>query len=146
MCHQSCVSRHWLHVKIANSLHSPSLPVPSNPQNFVVVDVNSIAITVSWQPPAMPNGVITVYNVWYNQTLNCSGSLVSFSDSVAGSVLMYTFTELEEDTVYVFYVSAETSAGEGEAAMVMGRTSEDGECGYQCVPMIVEFVWSIYMS
>ena len=80
----------------------------------------------------MPNGVITDYNVWYNQTLNCSGSLVSFNDSVADSVLMYTFTELEEDTVYVFYVSAETSAGEGEAAMVTGRTSEDGECVHVC--------------
>ena len=53
---------------------------------------------------------------------------------------MYTFTKLEEDTPYVFYVSAETSAGEGEAAMVMGRTSEDGECVSQCVPMIVESI------
>ena len=109
-------------------LHSPSLPAPSNPQNLMVVIVNSTAIMVSWQPPTMPNGVITAYNVWYNQTLNCNGSLVSFSDSVAGSVLMYTFTELEEDTVYVFYVSAETSAGEGGPAMVTGRTSEDGKC------------------
>ena len=81
----------------------------------------------------MPNGVITAYNVWYNQTLNCNGSLVRFNDSVEGSVLMYTFTELEEDTVYVFYVSAETSAGEGEAAMVMGRTTEDGVCVFMCV-------------
>ena len=113
-------------------LYSPSLPAPSNPQNLTVVNVNATAIMVSWQPPTMPNGVITAYNVWYNQTLNCNGSLVSFSDSVAGSVLMYTFTELEEDTVYVFYVSAETSAGEGEAAMVMGRTSEDGECVFMC--------------
>ena len=121
-------------------LPSPSLPAPSNPQNLAVVDVNPTAITVSWQPPAMPNGVITAYNVWYNQTLNCSGSLVSFSDSVAGSVLMYTFTGLEEDTLYVFYVSAETSAGEGEAAMVMGRTSEDGKCVSLCVLMFVEFV------
>ena len=115
-------------MKITNSLYSPSIPAPSNPQNLTVVNVNSTAITVSWQSPKMPNGVITAYNVWYNQTLNCSGSLVSFSGSVAGSVLMYTFTGLEEDTVYVFYVSAETSAGEGEAAMVMGRTSEDGKC------------------
>ena len=114
-------------------LHSPSLPVPSYPQNLIVVNVNSTAIAVSWQPPAMPNGVITAYNVWYNQTLDCNGSLVSFSDSVGGSVLMYTFTELEEDTVYEFYVSAETSAGEGEAAMVMGRTREDGECVCVCV-------------
>ncbi len=114
-------------------LFSPSLPAPSSPQNLMVVNVNSTAIMVSWQPPAMPNGVITDYNVWYNQTLNCSGSLVSFSDSVAGSVLMYTFTELEEDTDYVLYVSAVTSAGEGEAAMVMGRTSEDGEWVFMCV-------------
>ena len=114
-------------------LHSPSPPAPSNPQNLTVVTVNPTAITVSWQPPAMPYGVITAYNVWYNQTLNCSGSLVSFSGSVASSVLMYTFTGLEEDTVYVFYVSAETSAGEGEAAMVMGRTSEDGACVCACV-------------
>ena len=113
-------------------LYSPSLPAPSYPRNLTVVDVNSTAVMVSWQPPAIPNGVITAYNVWYNQTLNCSGSLVSFSGSVAGSVLMYTFTELEEDTVYVFYISAETSAGEGEAAMVMGRTREDGECVFMC--------------
>ena len=99
----------------------------------MVVNVNPTAITVSWQLPARPYGVITAYKVWYNQTLNCSGSLVSFSDSVAGSVLMYTFTELEEDTVYVFYVSAETSAGEGEAAVVTRRTSEDGECVCVCV-------------
>ena len=46
---------------------------------------------------------------------------------------MYTFTGLAEDTPYVFYVSAETSAGEGEAAMVTGRTSEDGECVCVCV-------------
>ncbi len=98
----------------------------------MVVNVNSTAIMVSWQPPAMPNGVITAYNVWYDQTLNCNGSLVRFNDSVAGSVLMYTFTELEEDTPYVFYVSAETSAGEGEAAMVMGRTREDGEYIHVC--------------
>ena len=108
----------------------------------MVVNVNPTAITVSWQLPARPNGVITVYNVWYNQTLNCNGSLVSFSDSVAGSVLNYTFTELEEDTVYVFYVSAETSAGEGEAAMVMGRTSEDGKCVWGEEGCICVCVWA----
>ena len=107
----------------------------------MVVDVNPTDIMVSWRPPARPNGVITAYNVWYNQTLNCSGSLVSFSDSVAGSVLMYTFTELEEDTVYVFYVSAETSAGEGEAAMVMERTSEDGKCVWGEKGCICVWVW-----
>ena len=106
---------------------------PSQPQNVTTDFVNPTAFMVAWQTPAMPNGVITAYNVWYNQTLNCSGSLVSFSDSVAGSVLTYTFTGLEEDTPYVFYVSAETSAGEGEAAVVTGRTREDGVLVCVCV-------------
>ena len=76
----------------------------------------------------MPNGNIIAYNVWYNQTLNCSGSLVNFNDSVTSDVMTYNFTGLEEDTPYVFHVSAETIAGEGEAATVMNRTLEDGEC------------------
>ena len=42
--------------------------------------------------------------------------------------MTYNFTGLEEDTPYVFYVSAETIAGEGEAATVMNRTLDDSEC------------------
>ena len=42
------------------------------------------------------------------------------------SANVFTFTALEEDTPYVFYVSAETSAGEGMAAMTMATTMEDG--------------------
>ena len=114
------------------------LTVPSIPEGVVATVINSTIVKLSWQPPAMPNGVITAYKVWYNQTLNCNGSLVSFSASVAGSVLMYTFTGLEENTRYVFYVSAVTIAGEGEAAMVMNRTREGGECVSLCVPMCAE--------
>ena len=126
-------------------LHNVFHAVPRRPQGLEATVINSTRVRLSWQPPAVSNGVITAYNVWYNQTLNCSGSLVSFSDSVAGSVLMYTFTELEEDTPYVFYVSAETSAGEGEAAMVMGRTREDGVCMCMCacVCACVRVCWAI---
>ena len=112
----------------------PFYVAPSEPQNFTVVNVNSTAIMVSWQPPAMPNGVVTGYFVWYTENLTCNNSQVSTSSraELAPTADTHTFTELEEDTVYVFYVSAETSAGEGEAAMVTGRTSEDGECVHVC--------------
>ena len=76
----------------------------------------------------MPNGVITGYNVWYNQTINCSGHTVYFNDSVGGSTLSYLFTGLEEYTPYVFYVSAETNVGEGEADRAMITTKEGGAC------------------
>ena len=118
-----------LYVCISSILPS----APSAPQEVVTSVISSTSVMLSWQPPAMSNGNIITYNVWYNQTLNCSGSLVSFSDSVTDSVRMYNFTGLEEDTPYEFYVSAVTSAGEGEAATVMGRTMEDGECVCVCV-------------
>ena len=103
---------------------------PSVPQNFMVVDTNSTAVMLSWQPPVPPNGVIANYSVWYTENLICNNSQVSNSSrmTLSRTVNMYTFTGLEEDTPYEFYVSAETSAGEGEAATVMGRTLEYGEC------------------
>ena len=117
------------------SLHSPSLPAPSQPQNFTVVTAAPTAIMLSWQPPEVLNGVITGYFAWYTETLICNNSQVSNSSrmSLAATANTHNFTGLEEDTPYVFYVSAETSAGEGEAAMVMGRTLEDGECVCVCV-------------
>ena len=104
---------------------------PSQPQNVSTDVVNATVVTLSWTPPTMTNDDIIAYNVWYNQTLNCSGSLVSFNDSVTGYEMTYNFTGLEEDTPYVFHVSAQTSAGEGEPAEVMGRTLEDG--GSNCL-------------
>ena len=110
--------------------HLPFYVAPSEPQNFTVVNVNSTTIMVSWQHPAMPNGVVTGYFVWYTENLTCNNSQVINGSraELLPTADTHTFTELEEDTDYVFYVSAETSAGEGEAAMVMERTSEDGEC------------------
>ena len=105
-------------------------PAPSEPQDFTVVSVTSTAIMLSWRPPAIPNGVITGYFAWYTETLICNNSQVSNSSRtpLPATANTHTFTGLEEDTPYVFYVSAETSAAEGGAAMVMGRTKEDGEC------------------
>ena len=90
---------------------------------------------LSWQPPAIPNGVITGYFAWYTETLICNNSQVSNSSRtpLPATANIHTFTGLEEDTLYVFYVSAETSAGEGKVAMVMERTEEDGECVCVCV-------------
>ena len=99
---------------------------PSKPQNVTTEAITSTEATLTWQPPAVPNGVITAYNVWYNVRLNCSGELVSYNASVGPSSREYHFTALEEYTSYMFYVSAETSAGEGMAAMAMATTMEDG--------------------
>ena len=107
-------------------LSSP--PAPSEPQNLVIVNVTSVAVVLAWYPPAIPNGVITSYSAWYTETLVCNNSQVSNSTrtSLPASASMVTFTGLEEYTPYVFYVSAETSAGEGVPARATNRTMEDG--------------------
>ena len=90
--------------------------------------MTSVAIVLAWQPPAAPNGVITIYSAWYTEMLICNNSQVNNSTrtSLSASTNLFTFTGLEEYTPYEFYVSAETSAGEGEAAMTMATTMEDG--------------------
>ena len=129
---RSCISTHTIFVVTFDAIPNLSSE-PSQPQSVTTDVVNSTEVTLSWQPPAVPNGVITTYNVWYNVSLNCSGSLVSFTDSVGSSTRAYLFTGLEEYTPYVFHVSAETSAGEGMAAMAIDTTLEDGVCACMCV-------------
>lgn len=98
----------------------------------MAANVTSVDVMLTWQPPSTPNGIINGYLAWYTETLVCNNSQVSNSTRVSlpAAANMYTFTGLEEDTPYVFYVSAETAAGEGEAATVMNTTLEDGEYLY----------------
>ena len=111
-------------------LHSPSLPAPSQPQNFTVVSVTSTVIMLSWQPPATLNGIIIRYSIWVFKRSSCNSSVSLYSRHLVlqATAITQTFSELEEDALYEFKILAETSAGEGETAMVMGRTREDGEC------------------
>ena len=118
---------------------------PAKPQSVTTGAITSTEATLTWQPPAVPNGVITAYNVWYNVSLNCSGALVSYNASVGPSSREYHFTALEEYTSYMFYVSAETSAGEGMAAMAMATTMEDGECLHMCVCAQAHVCVCLYM-
>ena len=105
-------------------------PVPATFPNISgMIPISSTAISVSWEPPSLIdwNGIITLYEVEYNQTtfdeatrtqtmlLNASFSTVSI-------------TGLEEYTEYFLRVRAYTSMGPGPySPPVITMTLEDGK-------------------
>ena len=80
------------------------------------------SVSLSWTPPLTPNGVLNSYVIDYHSD-NKSGVSDSRRITLPVSTTSYTVTGLEENTLYHFTVSAETSAGRGNGSTVSVRTS-----------------------
>ena len=100
----------------------------SSPGNVTAMNISSTVIRVSWSPvPAIDlNGVITQYEVEYNQTTFSEVSMYN-NTTVNSTTLMVDLTGLEEYVVYSIRVRAYTSVGAGPYSdVVMETTQEDG--------------------
>uniref|UniRef100_A0A3B5N152 Protein tyrosine phosphatase receptor type Q n=1 Tax=Xiphophorus couchianus TaxID=32473 RepID=A0A3B5N152_9TELE len=116
---------------------------PSAVQNLEAVAEDSVSIRVSWRSPAQPNGPITQYRlqVLADDTLLQDITLTSGSGHVStdfhgysfspeevvdvlSEELSYLVSDLNPFTEYVFRVTASTTAGEGPAADITEKTSE----------------------
>ena len=100
--------------------------VPASPPDSVTaVNISSTAIQVSWNPVSAidQNGVITQYEVEYNQTTFNEVSMYN-TTTVNSTTLMVDLTGLEEYVVlYIIRVRAYTSVGAGPYSdVVMERT------------------------
>ena len=109
----------------------PNVP----PNNVQAITRSSTAILVTWEqvPEIDRNGIITQYEVEFNQsTFNeISTSNLTTTD---GSQLMVELEGLEEYVEYTVRVRAFTSVGHGPfSAAVVNRTLEDGEWSDVCV-------------
>ena len=96
-----------------------------------IVAVASSYVTIRWSTPYTPNGVITQYSIWRNET-----NITHFSSSV----LMYTIEELSPDTVYILQLRGHTRVGAGPPSnltIVTCKSSMDAvaHCGdsYFCI-------------
>ena len=70
-------------------------------------------ITITWEEPAMPNGIITHYEVYYGRLADYLPSVVSTTNT--------SFTtpgHLEPGTEMIFTVKAYTKVGGGVAATI----------------------------
>ena len=100
----------------------------SPPENVNAVNISSTSIQVSWEPvPCIDqNGVITQYEVEYNQTTFSEVSMYN-TTTVNSTTFMVDLTGLEEYVVYSIRVRAYTSVGAGPYSdVVMETTQEDG--------------------
>ena len=81
-------------------------------------------VTISWEPPAYPNGVILGYNYTLMETSNPNNMVVEYTNttllSVEHSVMVSPFTN------YTATVVAFTSAGSGESVMDVATSPEAG--------------------
>ena len=105
--------------------------VPASPPGSgMAVNISSTAIRVSWDPVPLidQNGVITQYEVEYNQTTFSEISMYN-TTTVNSTTLMVDLTGLKEDVLYSIRLRAYTSVGVGSySGVVMERTQED--CTY----------------
>ena len=85
-------------------------------------------VTISWEPPAYPNGVILGYNYTLMETSNPNNMVVEYTNttmlSVEHSVMVSPFTN------YTATVVAFTIAGEGESATEVALSPEASKFKY----------------
>ena len=88
------------------------LTVPSAPRSLMIVNVTDTTVTLSWNIPSIPNGIITQYQVQY-RIANSNNTYGNNEVNTATTDLTYTVTGLNTKTEYEFRVRARTVVGRG---------------------------------
>ena len=92
------------------------LLAPGIPGDLFVNEINSTAITVSWVQPAVTNGIITMYEIFYSlgnrSVLDATATVVPITATVNTSYEI-TVGGLDPFTMYTVAVRAFTRIGAG---------------------------------
>ncbi|XP_072034064.1 uncharacterized protein [Amphiura filiformis] len=101
--------------------------VPGPPRNSSTVSIKQTSITLEWNEPAAPNGIITFYHIDHRVIQGFSqgndvlvGPFTNATKDIRGtSDTQHTFYigNLEAGTMYEMYISAENAAGEGASIL-----------------------------
>jgi len=114
---------------------------PTVPRNFISTDVTTSSISVSWEEPDPPNGVIINYivsdlfvvNLFYSFIFQVSIALTAemsnrnMANISATDDTAFTFTDLILFSDYQLNVVAYTRVGSGPGANLIVKTLPDGE-------------------
>ena len=87
--------------------------------------ISSTSLTLSWEAPQMPNGVITGYN-YMCIDINDTTTMYSTSDNVPSDQFSVDIIDLRPYTAYMCSVNGSTSAGVGTSASDTAVTSQAG--------------------
>ncbi|XP_075998501.1 phosphatidylinositol phosphatase PTPRQ [Genypterus blacodes] len=81
------------------------------PQNLSFANVTTSSVTMLWNPPNQPNGIITHYTIYYAYNENITEQRITVSN--ADSTLIYTLTGLIGGTNYTLWMTSSTLQGDG---------------------------------
>ena len=92
--------------------------VPNEPQQLETDTVTSTSVTLKWQPPMYPNGVIKKYSV------HCDGKNIDEFGDPESHNMIDTIKELMPDSDYVIEIKAHTRVGSGTPLSLLVRTGK----------------------
>ena len=90
------------------------------PQDFTATDT-TVSVTFSWNPPTIPNGIITEYNL----TVITNGT--STSDILNAETENFIVSRFVPYQEYSATIAAATVAGYGPIDNITGRTEPDSK-------------------
>ncbi|XP_074196661.1 neuronal cell adhesion molecule isoform X13 [Rhinolophus sinicus] len=128
-------SHYMLNVRVVNGKgEGPASPdkdfntpegVPSAPSALKIVNPTLDSLTLEWDPPRHPNGILTEYTLKY-QPINSTHELGPLIDlKIPANKTRWTLKNLNFSTRYKFYFYAQTSAGSGSQITEEAVTTVD---------------------
>lgn len=104
--------------------HTPE-GVPSAPSSLKIVNPTLDSLTLEWDPPSHPNGILTEYILQY-QPINSTHELGPLVDlKIPANKTRWTLKNLNFSTRYKFYFYAQTSVGSGSQITEEAITTVD---------------------
>ena len=101
-------------------METSNLAPNDSPVNVTVSVVNSSSLQIQWEPPLIPNGIITHYTMYINYT---NGSEISIR-TVDSQLILYHLEGLTPYQLVGVSLSAATSGGEGPQSDYVYNTTE----------------------
>ncbi|XP_036615993.1 neuronal cell adhesion molecule isoform X24 [Trichosurus vulpecula] len=99
--------------------------VPSAPLFLKIVNPTLDSLTLEWNPPSHPNGILTAYTLKF-QPINSTHELGPLVDlKIAANLTSLVLRNLSYNTRYKFYFYAQTSAGSGSQITEEAVTTVD---------------------
>ncbi|XP_020840283.1 neuronal cell adhesion molecule isoform X12 [Phascolarctos cinereus] len=99
--------------------------VPSAPLFLKIVNPTLDSLTLEWDPPSHPNGILTAYTLKF-QPINSTHELGPLVDlKIAANMTSLVLRNLSYSTRYKFYFYAQTSAGSGSQITEEAVTTVD---------------------
>ena len=96
---------------------------PSNPRNVKVQATSSVSIRVTWDEPAVPNGVIKEYIISYGKSKDYQGH----ERTVTGNTMERVLDGLDKFTTYFIKVRGKTSKMGNASKILNATTNEDSK-------------------